>query len=317
MTTVGPAAATTIRLAHQVSDAALEWLGRMRTSFALPRDVADHEIPGDGLKSLSELALAAGTVLRTAVAGPRTTQTAQELMDFAWREFRGGDLLHQLQRHTPAATHPREIYGHFAVAGYRHEGLDTLCARLDRLRASRYTEHVPNRRLAVLGASRRLGLPDPPDAEELTAQTWLGGRPEPWMLDTNNAYGVTHTVFHLTDWGARPEGLPADLQEYLEQWLPVWVEVFSETRSWDLLAEFLIVDVCLERPRFYDHVWERLAEAQRADGMVPNGVTRPPSDPEHAFLNHHHPTIVAAVAGSLTVLRALQTAVPGASRSAG
>lgn len=298
---------TTIRSAQRVTDNAMAWLDRMRTRFALPRDVPDHEIDGDRLKSLSELTLAAVMVLREAVAGPRTAELATGLLDFAWREFREGDLLYQLQRHTPPATHPTEIYSVFTVAGRRHPALDRLVTHLSGLRAAAVPEHVPNRCLAVLAASRRVGAPDPPGVPELVARTWLGGEPEPWMLDTNNAYGVTHTVFHLTDWAASPEGIEPRLQEYLRRWLPVWVEVFTETRSWDLLAELLIVDVCLERPRSYPRVWERLAAAQHTDGMVPNGVTRPPADPDRAFINHHHPTIVAAVAGTLTVARALNS----------
>lgn len=296
-----------VGVAQRVADNALGWLGRMRSHFALPRGVPDHEIDGERLKSLSELTLAAGMVAREAVAGPRSAELASGLLDFAWREFHEGDLLYRLQRHTPPATHPTEIYSLFTVAGYRHAGLDRLVAHLSGLRAAAVPEHVPNRCLAVLAATRRIGVPDPPDVGELVARTWLGGAPEPWMLDTNNAYGVTHTVFHLTDWAARPEGLAPESQEYLRRWLPVWVEVFTETCSWDLLAELLIVDVCLQRPRFYARVWEQLAAAQHLDGMVPNGLTRPPGDPGRAFTNHHHPTIVAVVAGTLTVARALNT----------
>ncbi|GLW11452.1 hypothetical protein Misp01_65800 [Microtetraspora sp. NBRC 13810] len=303
--------AVAIRLAQQVGDRAVAWLGSMRTGFTLARDVPDERIGGDGLKSLAELALAAGLVRREAVAGPRCAQTAQGLLDFAWREFDEGDLLYRLQAHTPAATHPIEIYSLFAAAGYRHERLDRLAGHLLGLRASRVIEHVPNRRLAVVAAATRIGVPVHDDVDALIAQTWLGGTPEPWMLDANNAYGVTHTVFHLTDWGSRPEGLPDRLQDYLHLWLPVWTEVFCETRFWDLLLEFLIVGTCLQRPLFFPSVWERVAEAQHADGMVPNGLTVPPADSRAAWLNHHHPTVVAAVAGTLAVSRALT--VPAAS----
>ncbi|MGK5531732.1 DUF6895 family protein [Streptomyces sp. URMC 129] len=306
--------AATVRLAQQVTDRALAWLSRMRSCFALPRGVDDHEVRGEALKALSELALAVALLRRAAVAGPDSARSAQELLDFAWREFREGELLYELQCYTPAATYPVEIYGEFVTAGYRHRKLEELALHLDGLRAARFTEQVPNRRLGVLAARRRLGLPDPPDLGEQIRRTWLGGMPEPWMLDASNAYGVTHTVFHLTDWGADPAGLPEELQEYLACWLPVWVEVFAETRTWDLLGEFLMVDMCLTRPRFYPRVWERFAAAQRADGMMPNGVTRPPDDPARAFLNHHHPTIVAVVAGTLTVARALDPALHGPDR---
>jgi hypothetical protein len=299
---------TTVRRAQQVADQAMSWLSRGRASFALPRDVPHWEIGSDPLKALAELAMAAAIVRREAVAGPRTAETADELLDFAWREFDGGELLYTLQRHTPPATHPVEIYSAFTMAGLRHQPLEELAAYLAGLRAAAVPEHVPNRRLAVAAARRRIGLPEPANLSTLVAQTWLGGTPEPWMLDTFNAYGVTHTVFHLTDWAARPEGLDPGLQEYLHRWLPVWVEVFTETGFWDLLGELLIVDVCLSEPDWYPHAWERLAAAQREDGMLPNGITRPPAEPELAFQNHYHPTIVGAVAGTLTVSRALAVA---------
>ncbi|WP_344966182.1 DUF6895 family protein [Salinactinospora qingdaonensis] len=299
-----------IGLAHRVGDRALDWLGAVRSCFALPSETPAHEIDGDALKSLSELALAMWIVRREAVSGPRTAATAEALLEFAWRELHNGDLLHQLQQHTPAATHPLEIYSFFAATGYRHPALEELTTHLAGLRASRVPEQVPNRRLAVLAAARRIGIPIHDDPATLTALTWLGGTPEPWMLDANNAYGLTHTVFHLTDWGATPEGLPWELEDYLHHWLPVWVETFDEAGFWDLLAELLIVGVCLRRPHFYPHVWEHIAQAQRDDGMVPNGVTRPHEEPERAFRNHHHPTVVAVVATTLTVSRALSPLAP-------
>jgi hypothetical protein len=303
--------ATAIKLAHQVNDKALDWLGRVRPCFALDRRVPDHELDGAALKSLSELGVAAWVVRREAVCGPRGAADADALFDFAWQELEEGELLYRLQRHTPAATFPLEIYASFAAAGRRHARLERLLAHLTRLRAARFTEQVPNRRLAVLAATRRVGLPVLDDEDQLTALTWLGGTPEPWMLDATNAYGVTHTVFHLTDWGADPEGLPEELEDFLQRWLPVWVEVFNESGFWDLLGEFLIVGACLRRPLFYPHVWRHLAMAQLDDGMVPNGVTRPPADPERAFKNHHHPTIVAIIAASVTVSRALRSAASG------
>ncbi|MBB6171970.1 hypothetical protein HNR23_002030 [Nocardiopsis mwathae] len=297
--------AATIGSAHRVGDSALDWLDHVRSCFALDHDAADHDLDGGALKSLSELALAVGLVRREAVFGPRSSAVADSLFDFAWRELREGDLLFRLQQHTPAATYPLEIYSTFAAAGYRHEELEELAAHLLSLRAARVPEQVPNRRLAVFAAARRTGLPLYDDPAELTARTWLGATPEPWMLDATNAYGVTHTVFHLTDWGADPEGLPQELEEYLHQWLPVWVEVFDETGFWDLLGEILTVGTCLREPLLFPRVWAHLAKAQRDDGMVPNGVTRPSCDPERAFRNHHHPTIVAVIAATTTVSRAL------------
>ncbi|MFC4009920.1 DUF6895 family protein [Nonomuraea purpurea] len=45
------------------------------------------------------------------------------------------------------------------------------------------------------------------DMEKVTERTWLGRSPEPWLLDRFHAYALTHTVFHLTNWGLEPARL--------------------------------------------------------------------------------------------------------------
>ncbi|MDQ0753793.1 hypothetical protein QF034_008024 [Streptomyces africanus] len=83
-------------------------------------------------------------------------------------------------------------------------------------------EATPTRRLGLSAFQRRFGLtPRPPEAE-LRDTTWLARTPEPWAVEGHIAYDVTHNVFHLTDWGERPDGLPPGTADYLATWLPVW-----------------------------------------------------------------------------------------------
>lgn len=291
--------------ARLVCSRALGWLGRARSGFAVPEGVPTAQIDAQAVKAVAELGLAMSLVVREAIAGAEDAQAARQLADFAWGQLEGGALLYRWQLHDPASSVPMEAYAPFVRAGYRHQPLEALCAHLVGLRAARVRELLPNRQLAVVAATRQLGLPDPVDPLVLVERTWLGGRPEPWMLDPAAAYALTHTVFHLTDWGGDPGGLPAPLQEYLHLWLPVWVEVFTETKAWDLLAELLIVDACLTEPQTYPQAWERLAQTQYPEGMLPNGITRPPRDPEKTFRNHHHPTLVAVIAGTLAASRSV------------
>lgn len=65
-------------------------------------------------------------------------------------------------------------------------------------------EMMPNRRLGVLNAERKLGLPPSSDFDQAVARTWLGQLPEPWTVQLHIAYDLTHTVFHLTNWGEAP-----------------------------------------------------------------------------------------------------------------
>ncbi|MGH3751476.1 MAG: DUF6895 family protein [Pseudonocardiaceae bacterium] len=293
-----------IATAHQVAVRALGWLDAARDHFALPADVASDRLrPNEDIKPLGELALTVSIAIREAAAGSREAQLAPALAAFAWAQFRDGDVLYELQREQPIETYPTETYAWFARTGHRHPPLDELAAHLNGLHAARVTEVVPNRALAIFNAERLLSLPHRGDPAALTARTWLGGKPEPWAIDFFTLYAVTHAVFHITDWAARPDDLPAHLQTYLHAWLPAWLEVYVEAGQWDLVGELLIVDLCLTEPDCHPHVWEALARAQQPDGLLPTGPERVPADPAKAFREHYHPTIVAAIAGTLAVSR--------------
>ncbi|MFE0464141.1 DUF6895 family protein [Kitasatospora sp. NPDC058965] len=80
-------------------------------------------------------------------------------------------------------------------------------------------------------------------------------------------------------------------------------EATAETRPRDLLGELPIVDAGPAEPDGCPQARERPAEAQQADGMVPNGPARSPAESARAFRNHH-PALVAAAPGTLTVSRA-------------
>jgi uncharacterized protein DUF6895 len=290
--------------ARQIAAGALGWLDAARDRFVLPADIfPDRLNPNKEMKRLGEMLLAASIALREGSLGSRETQIASALVDFVWAQLRDGELLYELQREQPIETYPLETYASFVRIGYRHPQLDQLVAHLNRLRAGRVLEVVPNRALAVFNAERQLGPPPRVDPAVLTARTWLGGMPEPWAIDFLTLYGVTHTVFHLTDWGARPDDLPVRLQRYLHAWLPAWLEVYLEAGDWDLVGELLIVGLCLTEPAHSPHAWEALAHVQQSDGLLPASAERVPTDAGKAFRDHYHPTVVAAVAGILAVSR--------------
>ncbi|MCX4744018.1 hypothetical protein OG455_00565 [Kitasatospora sp. NBC_01287] len=301
----------TLATAHTVAATSLAWLhGQHQLGRgALPPDAGIEPADPDGAyKPLGEYALAASLVLRERVAGAAETRLARELLERGWQQLRCGDLLFDRQLRYQLLTDPLETYAHFVRGGYRHRALDQLLAELGELRSSHAVEMYPNRRLAVANARRVAGLDHRPDWGALADATWLGARPEPWAIDWKTAYDMTHTVFHLTDWGARPEGLPEPIASYLHDWLPVWLDVWSEAGLWDLVGELLIVDACLARPVGDARAWERLAQAQRPDGLLPRDSDPvDDSDPDATFKNHEHTAVVAVVAGTLTLARALGT----------
>ncbi|MGK5640005.1 DUF6895 family protein [Streptomyces sp. URMC 126] len=299
------------RTAHAIRSRALNWLHTQHTQHTM--GALESGVIGDGeaYKALHETALAASLILRDGTAGGTERALARELLDFSWRQMREGALLHERMLRHPLATDALEGYGHFARAGYRNADMERLIPHIAAMGTVRSAEHPPSRRLAVANALRLTGHGHSVDAatwRTLTRATWLGGTPQPWHLDWATAYAVTHTVFHLTDWGAHPEWLPDDLAAYLDRWLPVWTDVWAESRQWDLVGELLIVDSCLPAPHGDITDWRLLAQVQHADGLVPRDGEPVDDDPATRFRDHQHPTVVAAVAGTVALTRALDSA---------
>lgn len=304
-----------LSLAQQLSSRALDWLhAAHRSGFgALPAGAAvDPTDPDDAYKPIGEAALAGSLILRDGVAGPRGMQAAQEMLDFGWRQLRSGDLLYERQLRHTLLTDPMETYVHFVRAGYRHRALDELLGALAGLRSVHVSEMLPNRRLAVANARRTIGIEQPVDWPALAAATWLGALPEPWAVDWSTGYDITHTVFHLTDWGALPDGLPAPVAAYLRDWLPVWVDIWLEAGQWDLVGELLAVDSCIGEPVCGSEPWEQLASVQHPDGLTPRDADPVDGDPGTAFKDNEHTAVVAVVAGTVTLARALGAAAPPA-----
>ncbi|MFI7386645.1 DUF6895 family protein [Streptomyces sp. NPDC049813] len=301
-------------LAHAISSRALGWLHANREHGALS-DLPDADLSADrgAYKALGETALAASLVLRSGAAGTTDLALAGELLAYCWQQAGEGSLLYERLLRHPLKTDPLETYAHFVRGGHHHRELDELLAHTVTLRSTHASEHVPNRRLAVANAVRVTGLDHgagTPRWEALTRATWLGATPDPWHIDWLTAYAVTHTVYHLTDWGRLPTGLPTELAAYLRCWLPVWTDIWAEAAHWDLMAELMIVEMCLPEAHVDPEDWRRLAGVQHEDGMVPRDDQPVTDDPAQRFEDHQHPTIVAVIAGNLALTRALETPQP-------
>ncbi|BDM68983.1 hypothetical protein HEK616_24700 [Streptomyces nigrescens] len=290
-------------LDHMVR-ASLGWLDGARGFFRLPPDVTTDADPNLTLKPLGELAEL--TQLIGAVH-PRAEirRTARGLFAFAWNETRDGELFAELIRGEPFATYPVELYGVFARAGLRHAEADELVRTTTRLRGWRVAREDHTRTLGVLNAERRIGLRPHADFAPVLALTGLGRLPEPWALDRKAAYGITHDVFHLTDWGRDRQRLSPELAGYLRLWLPSWLENWLEERLWDLVGELLAVTACLPRAPYDPVAWQRLAGAQAADGSVPEMGAAPGSGaPGEMFTACYHSTLVTAFAATLARIAA-------------
>ncbi|MFG2892381.1 DUF6895 family protein [Streptomyces sp. NPDC048248] len=278
----------------------LGWLERAHAHFRLPPNVTTDADPNLTLKPLGELAELT-QLIRTSHPRSAVRKQADGLFAFAWEETREGELFAELIRGEPRATYPVELYGVFAQAGLRSAAVEELLPATTRLRSWRVAREDHTRTLGVLNAERRIGLCPHAAFDAVLELTGLGSMPEPWTLDRKAAYGVTHDVFHLTDWGRARGRLSEELAEYLRLWLPAWLDTWLEEQLWDLVGELLAVTACLPSAPYDPVAWRRLADAQAADGSVPEMGDPPPdaSDSAEAFTACYHSTLVTAFAGTL------------------
>ncbi|MDX6363511.1 MAG: hypothetical protein QOC85_2521 [Streptomyces sp.] len=297
---------TSTRLIHTVGVGAIEWLHAHRDGFRLEPDV-DPEVGFlERFKPVGELALICKVLFREGVAGSQQAQLARQLLDHAWRHtLDGGRMLVRAQRTEPVSPIPFEVYLPFKELGYSQPEVERAIRLNHRLESCAAFEMPPVRRLGLSAFQRRFGLPPRPPESEVVGSTWLGRTPEPWTVEGHIAYDITHTVFHLTDWGERPDALPSRIAEYLADWLPVWLDDWLDLQRWDLLGELLVVDACLPRPTLDERAWAGFAAAQQPDGAMPALRTMPQGSPDEVFDSVYHPTRVAAFASVLATSRAL------------
>ncbi|MEV8566682.1 hypothetical protein AB0436_14090 [Streptomyces sp. NPDC051322] len=308
---------TGIQQIHGVGSRALDWLYSHRDGFRLE----EHPEPGVGMlerfKPLGELALITKVIFREGVAGSQQAATARKLLDHAWHQLLdSGARLVEGQRHEPLSPVPWEVYVPFKELGYSSPGIETAAHLNHRLGSWAALEVMPNRRLGISAMERRYGLRPSLPQDEAFDRTWLARSPEPWTVEGHIGYDITHTVFHLTDWGENPSGLPPAVADYLATWLPVWLDDWLDLERWDLLGELLVVDACLPEPTLDATAWQGFAAAQQPDGAMPAIGAMPEGDPESVFDIVYHPTLVAAFASALAVSRAMtDLATPSATAS--
>ncbi|MFI6348650.1 DUF6895 family protein [Streptomyces sp. NPDC050560] len=297
-------------LVHAVGDRALTWLDANREQFRLtPGDRENNQALLLRLKPVAELTINTHVLFREGVAGSRQRARAGALLDFTWREILdGGNILAGLQHDEPHSPVPLELYATFHELGYRHPGLERAIAAARSTACWSALEILPNRRLGILNAERRVGLTPSEDMEAALRRTWLGRTPEPWLFQYHIAYDVTHTVFHITNWGQVPDRIPPDIADYLARYLPAWLDDWADLEHWDLLGELLVVDGCIPRPGLDPAIWERYAAAQSASGAMPVHHAMPEGDPVEVFDIVHHSTLVAAFASAMATSRAMAAA---------
>ncbi|MFI1720596.1 DUF6895 family protein [Streptomyces sp. NPDC020489] len=306
---------TDTRLLHTVGARAVEWLWAHRDGFRLETDVDPETGFLERFKPIGELALVCKVLFREGAAGSVQAELARRLLDHVWRDtLDGGRMLVRGQRIEPISPIPFEVYLPFRELGYSQPDIEHAARLNHRLESWTSFETTPTRRLGLSTFQRRFGLTPHPSEHEALTTTWLARTPEPWTVEGHIAYDVTHAVFHLTDWGENPDGLPPDLADYLAAWLPAWIDDWLDLQRWDLLGELLVVDACLPRPTLHEDAWAAFAAAQQPDGAMPAVRAMPVTDDrDELFDLIYHPTLVAAFASTLATSRSLSQLAQAAS----
>jgi Domain of unknown function (DUF6895) len=148
-----------------------------------------------------------------------------------------------------------------------------------------------------------------PSYRALYRQTVLGRGGPPLAFNQMDAYSVTHTLFYLTDFGARPiDAIPERQLPYVHWIVQTLLGQYLLLEDWDIVAELLLSAACLRwKPpdALYDAAWNGLLGAQRDDGAIPSRSFAEDSwtalpEPErraYGFEHSYHTTLVGAMAG--------------------
>jgi hypothetical protein len=152
-----------------------------------------------------------------------------------------------------------------------------------------------------------------PSYRSLYRQTVLGRGGPPLSFNPMDAYSVTHTIFYLSDFGARPiDAIPERELPQVHWVVQTLLGQYLVMEDWDIVAELLLTASCLRwKPpdSLYTAAWNGLLSAQRADGSIPSRSFEEDSlaalpDVErraYAFEHSYHTTLVAAIAGFTTL----------------
>lgn len=148
-----------------------------------------------------------------------------------------------------------------------------------------------------------------PSYRSLYRQTVLGRGGPPLSFTHIDAYSVTHSLFYLTDFGARPiDAIPRRDVSRVRWTVELLLSRYLVAEDWDLVAELLLSAVCLRwtpPAELYHAAWDGLLNAQRDDGAIPSRSFAersiqqlPVADRRvYEFEHTYHTTLAATIAG--------------------
>jgi hypothetical protein len=278
---------------------AASWIEQHADQFSL-RHSADFEEALQLLKPIGELTLTLDILARCQVPFANLAKRRQ----WCWDELKQGEFLVEVLTIRPDLIVASAVYASFKHAGLVNARLERVLNHLIESPSALSLEMPTWRWLDLCHGFEALGLrPFPAEPERAT---WLAALPEPWTITDDIGYALTHNVFYITDFGARPDRLRRDIRDYILTWLPAWLTIYQRQPNWDLYAELLMVAACIRETGRFGPQFAQLHAAQQDDGMVcgPRGsaqlLIRDGTPPERsAFLQNYHTTLVALMAFAL------------------
>jgi hypothetical protein len=152
---------------------------------------------------------------------------------------------------------------------------------------------------------------DLPSEADLFRQTFLGGNPKIVFAMDSDIYSITHTVYYLTDFGARNSPLLSGQErDRTLQLIDLLLGMMIHARQWDLVAELILSHRCLD-PTEVPMVrlgWEALLAHQDPEGAIGSSACSPSKLKElppgkegkrRLFTSCYHQTLVTVLAGYL------------------
>jgi hypothetical protein len=310
-----PSSAARMQSSLRISaDRFVAWLTKTRDAFGFRG--ADPRRQLTLLKPFSEFILCNDLLL--SYDAPK--EAMQNNLHWAWSELEEGEHLVRLLLARPDLFRLAAVYAPLHRNGFSNARLEGALMQVSRLRGTSAVGTQPWMHLCFHHAMAEItGACYDPCA---VPGSWLLAKPEPWCINDEIAYSVTHEVFYASDFGRSPCTLPADVCRYLQLWLPVWTSPYYESANWDLTADMIMVADCLGGGIWDVDPLPTLLANQRPDGMVPgppgagSSLVAGTDIPEEiAFFSSYHTTLVSAMASWLRLYRTTSMHADGDDRA--
>lgn len=288
-----------------------DWIFQDLSRFRLDKSANNTRIV-ELLKPLGELTLTAS--LLSGLPHLSSDPVWKEALDFSWNQLQEGNLLVDILKERPDLLVMLSLYATLYREGYENKTLNNQIYQLVSTPGYYQTDMLAWRRLDLLAGLDELSIISniESEMENTFNRTWLSKCHSPWTITEPAAYGITHTVFYMTNYGCGVSRLPESVERYLlENCLP-WTRMYLSEGNFDIAAEMIMTRCCLQSNLTDSEklLYKDFLDARMKDGALPC----PPygalsllfgeDDPNRRhFLLHYHTVLVTCMASAMAINR--------------